>query len=93
MENYLELNDNYRIGADGFQFILYKRRVISKTYKGKKSTDERERWKSEGFYSSVANAVRAVAKCSVMDNLGDLQLCLKKIDALKAYLTEKLEIT
>ena len=71
----LVIGQNWRVGADTLNIILYRRQVNKKTGK--------EYWRAHSFYATVANALVGLVNQAVRDTeLADLKTVCDKIDQL-----------
>jgi len=72
----LVVGQNWRVGADALNVILYQREVNKKT--------GREYWRAHSYYSTVANALVGLVNQGVRDTeLADLKAVCNKIDRLR----------
>ncbi|MFC2044933.1 hypothetical protein ACFLT8_07100 [Chloroflexota bacterium] len=71
----LVIGQNWRVGADTFNIILYQHQVNKKTGK--------EYWRAHSYYSTVANALVGLVNQGVRDTeLADLKTICGKIEQL-----------
>ena len=71
----LAIGQDWRVGADTLNIILYRRQVNKKTGK--------EYWRAHSYYSTVANALVGLVNRGVRDSeLADLKTVCDKIDQL-----------
>jgi hypothetical protein len=72
----LVVGQNWRVGANALNIILYRREVSKKTGE--------ERWRAHGYYATVANALVGLVNQGVRDTeLADLKMVSDKIDQLR----------
>lgn len=70
----LVIGQNWRVGADTLNIILYRRQV---------STTGKEYWRAHSYYATVANALVELVNQGVRDTeLSDLKAVCAKIDQL-----------
>jgi len=71
----MAIGQDWRVGADTFNFILYRRQVNSKTGK--------EYWRAQSYHATAANAMVELVNQGVRDTrLGDLKTVCDKIEQL-----------
>lgn len=71
----LVIGQNWKVGADALNIILYQRQVNKKTGK--------EYWRAHSYYSTVANALVGLVNQGIKDtDLADLKTVCDKIDQL-----------
>ena len=69
----MQINSNWKVESDDMNVILYKK-FINK----KKGEDD---WKAVGYYSTVANALRALVEMGIKGTgMVDLQTIVNKIE-------------
>jgi hypothetical protein len=72
----LVVGQNWRVGADALNIILYRRHVNKKIGK--------EYWRAHSYYATVANALVGLVDQGVRDTeLADLKMVSDKIDQLR----------
>ena len=72
----LAIGQNWRVGTDSLNIILYQRQVNKKTGK--------EYWRAHSYYSTVANALVELVNQGVRDiKMADLKTVCDKIDQLR----------
>jgi hypothetical protein len=77
----LVIGQDWRVGADTLNVILYQRHVNKKTGK--------EYWRAHSFYATVANALVELVNQGVRDTeLADLKTVCDKIDQLRKDILE-----
>jgi len=75
MEKAMLIGKDWKIGSDSLNLILYRRRVSKKSGK--------ERWSIAGYYSSIKNALEALADNAILEtDLKDLKTIVKKQDEI-----------
>jgi hypothetical protein len=82
------VNENYKIGSDKYNIILYERRAITGTQRNPNRVSKGQigdtRWKAIGYYSSSKNALCGMVDHEIMKTgLTDIQTVLDKIDELE----------
>jgi hypothetical protein len=71
----IAIGQDWRIGADSLNVILYRRQVNNKTGK--------EYWRAHSFYATVANALVGLVNQGIRDTeLADLKMVCEKIAQL-----------
>ena len=71
----LAIGQDWRVGADSLNIILYRRQINKKTGK--------EYWRAHSYYATVANALVGMVHQGVRDTqLADLKTVCDKIDQL-----------
>ena len=72
----ISINADWKIGADSMNIILYRRDRESKT--------GNERWRAEGFYSTIGNALIGMVRQGIRDSqLTDLKAVNDRIAQLE----------
>ena len=72
----LAIGQDWRVGADSLNIILYRRQVNKKT--------GNEYWRANSFYATVANALVGLVEQGVRDTeLADLKTVCDKIEQLR----------
>ncbi len=72
----LVIGQNWKVGADALNIILYQRQVNKNTGK--------EYWRAHSYYATVANALVELVNQGVRDTeLADLKTVCDKIDQLR----------
>ena len=72
----MAVGQDWRVGADTLNIILYQRKVNKKTGK--------EYWRAHSYYATVANALVGLVDQSIRDTeLADLKTVCDKIDQLR----------
>lgn len=70
------VGQDWRLGADSLNIILYRRQVNKKTGK--------EYWRAHSYYTTVANALVGLVNQGVRDTeLADLKIISDRIDQLR----------
>lgn len=82
------INENYKIGSDKYNIILYERKLITGTQRNPNRASKGQigdtRWKSIGYYSSSKSALCGMVDHEIMKTgLKDIQTVLDKIDELE----------
>ncbi len=79
----LVIGQNWRVGADTLNIILYRCQVNKKTGK--------EYWRAHSYYATVTNALGELVNQGVRDTeLADLKTVNKRIDKIHAQISEAL---
>ncbi len=82
----LAVGQDWRVGADTLNVILYRRQVNKKTGK--------EYWRAHSYYATVTNALVGLVNQGVRDTeLADLKTVNKRIDEIHTWIGEALENT
>ncbi len=82
----LVIGQNWKVGADTLNIILYQRQVNKKTGK--------ENWRAHSYYATVANALMELVNQGVRDTgLADLKTVCDKIDQLRRDIFKANEAT
>jgi len=80
----LKLDENYAIGADPLNIILYQRKV---TKKGK--TPGTETWRAIRYYRNCENALEGLVDLKINStDLKDLETIVREIQATKAMIVK-----
>jgi len=80
------IGQDWRVGADTLNIILYRRQVNKKTGK--------EYWRAHSYYATVTNALVGLVNQGVRDTeLADLKTVNKRIDEIHTWISEALENT
>ena len=82
----IAIGQDWRVGADSLNIILYRRHVNKKT--------GREYWRAHSYYATVANALVELVNQGIRDTeLADLKAVNKRIDEIHALISEALDST
>ncbi|MFC1933273.1 hypothetical protein ACFLXU_06605 [Chloroflexota bacterium] len=80
----LVIGQDWRVGADSLNIILYRRQVNNKTGK--------EYWRAHSYYATIANALVGLVNQGVRDTeLADLKTVNKRIDEIHTWINKALE--
>ena len=79
----LAVGQDWRVGADALNIILYRRQVNKKTGK--------EYWRAHSYYATVANALVGLVNQGVRDTeLADLKTVNNRIDEIHTWISKVL---
>jgi len=82
----MAIGQDWRVGADTLNIILYRRQVNKKTGK--------EYWRAHSYYATVTNALVGLVNQGVRDTeLADLKTVNKRTDEIHTWISEALENT
>lgn len=82
----LAIGQDWRVGADSLNIILYRRQANKKTGK--------EYWRAHSYYATVTNALVELANQGIRDTeLADLKTVNNRIDEIHALIREALDST
>lgn len=87
------INENYKIGSDKYNIILYERRPITGTQRNpnkvSKSDIGEARWKIIGYYSSSKSALHGMIDHEIMlTGFKDYDTVMSKLDELEKLVKE-----
>ena len=80
------IGQDWRVGADSLNIILYRRQVNKETGK--------EYWRAHSYFATVANALVELISQGVRDTqLANLKMTVKRIEEIHTWITEALKNT
>lgn len=87
-QRFFEINDDYRITSDKYQYILLKKRIVQD--KDSKNYGEAA-WDTEAFLPNIEDVLKFFMERGIKDEIGDIHAIAAWVNEIESRFTEFLD--